>query len=232
MLKVLREASGLLWLSRAIAKEMHWAETIALTKTARKAMKRVRQEVQDVFTIRRKFTIRGVQIKPAKVADKIPQATVFGGPSYLSYHALGIPKLPAPGRKSVGVPTKELRGAFSNPIPKAKRLPSLIKKAIAGQSKKRRRRRKGKAKRKIPFFFQYTRGGTRFNALVINTAFPTPGRKLNFLYVLPARVEIKETYSFHEIATKAVHDHFEKFYQIEVEKSIRRRKRRQKRAFK
>lgn len=199
--------SGTKWLSGDYARELHFATTIALTKTGVKVRDKVRDEARKVFTIRKRYTIRGIQIRGASVKDDRPVCVVYGGPEYLTIHAFGGRKRPRAGRQRIAVPTKQLRGSFSRPIPRSKTISRLARKRGT----------------RPPFFIEFKRGAQSLVALVRRRPGNPPRRqRLDFLYVLPEVTRIQKVYEFFDVARRAALDAFPRELETQMQRSRRR----------
>jgi hypothetical protein len=107
----------------------HYAGAIALTKTAKHAQQDVREIMQDLFTIRNKWTISGVRITPAKAKDDAPFAEVYSKDWYMPIHDVGGVRQPK-GKFGFWIP-KDIRRAagidFKKIIPASMRPKNLLK---------------------------------------------------------------------------------------------------------
>lgn len=221
---------GLKWLSltkRQQEKQVKFATAVALTRTVQSAQKVVKRRVADLFVLRSKtFTLRGVSIQRAEAKDKVPMATLFGGPGYLTPHGSDLDKPLAPGASGIAVPFtgSPARPVFEKKIPKRLRPSNLgnlvdldlergtIPERVFGRTAKAAKGRVGRARRRgasKPFVLRSKRRGQDFIARTKPRAQQRPGKRLDFLYFIePKPIDLPETYDFQDATDKQVRRSF------------------------
>lgn len=174
-------------LSETARKQVPFASALALTTTAAEAMKAVRDEAEDTFTLRNRYTLRGIQTNRAEKRDWPNQKAEVGiekGRDYLIDHALG-------GKR---------RGHITH----GRAIPVNVRRLKSGKISKPQRpgRLLAKKGRKQPFVIQgkHTRNGRDLIA-VRTTARRYP---VKILYAFQKGVNIRKEFMFEQEAEKRV----------------------------
>ncbi len=113
------------WMKTVVSKQIPFATARALTWTAKDAQKETRREIRRSFTLRNKWTERGIRIVPAS-KNKLESKVVFDR-YYMVLHEGGGEKVP--GRSSfLAVPSRKVRRTKTARIAKSERPSALMRK--------------------------------------------------------------------------------------------------------
>lgn len=185
---------------RAFSSEFAFATAKALTDTAKNAQSEIRnKELPRAFDLKNKWTQSGIRITPAK--KDMPSASVYSRDWYLTDHEHGKIRFPFQG-KYIAIPGRGLSIGKSGRITKAKRPNAVMRR---------------------PNVFIVTLRKSGLKAIVQRPRKKADAKagKLNVLYILKPKVNIKEKLRFEETVAEVVNKRFRRNYIRALSRAIK-----------
>jgi hypothetical protein len=178
-----------------------------LTQLAKGAQAAIRSDMPNRFNIRSRWEIQGVRFEPARKADVrstgSAEAIVKHLDSYMTRQETGGIKK---GRRSIGIPQRDLEQMNPRTGSGAVQKRYLPKNLLADEGKTRGRHRKGRHAKPKPFLMKY------HGAAVIAVRPGNARGPLKILYRLEPRVKIKPRFEFQKQVDRHVQKEYEKLF--------------------
>lgn len=122
-------------------RQIPFALAKTLTGCAKRSQAGVQESLGGKFTLRNKFTLQGIRIKPAEKNGAVIEADVHtdtanrssGAPDYLLAQDEGAEKTPYGGHAFIAVPTRYFRQKFGNGAIRAELRPKNLLGAVGGR---------------------------------------------------------------------------------------------------
>lgn len=201
----------------ARSKDIPYATSLALTRTAQDAQIEVRRNVGRLFTLRNTWTQQGIRFKPAEKLAWPITAEVFtdtgnaAAPDYLLGQEDGDRKVAHNGHVHIAVPTKILRDLIGNSavIPAALRPKELLS-AYTGTHVSRRSAKSVRTPKAQQFvgFIQAIRG----KLYIIGRKPKAADRQVYPLYLLIPEAQVKAVLGMEATVEKITAERFEQHW--------------------